>query len=273
MVHTSENPLKYNNQKKSTNHDSYKKEKYSQERKHHKVAVTGTIVIICVLIIIMFNISKLIKFEYYDIPQLSLITLSQNDTLTPLPVKKVYGQTTSNLTETMIAADNKSEQSSFDLSQFIGLAPVIVAIVGISSGIATWATHYYQKKQYKLNALIGAFEQLNDLEHRHARSKIYEIFTAWGGANRYLSELNQFSDCVELVKADFDQIGSLIKNKLVDKQVFLDVYGTTIINYWQYLRDEIEGQKNARKDQLYMKNFKWLVDEANGIVTTKPPEE
>jgi hypothetical protein len=65
---------------------------------------------------------------------------------------------------------------------------------------------------------------------------------------------------VELVKADFEQIGALVRNDLIDKKTILDAYGLVIEKYWQYLEDHINAK--AMKSPNYLTNFRSIASDA-----------
>jgi hypothetical protein len=260
----------YNKNKNVYRQATYKRDTDLLECKKNMKTITGLLLIVCMVTVMMFSPSfEMIIVRYNEYRgQLSVTVSDESNGLPSALLKIVYAQTPSRSSENTQTSHYKNKQSSYDLSQPMGLVPIITAIVGVSSGFAAWATHYYQKKQYKLNALIGAFEELNDLKHSQARRNVYTVYSLFKGASpdTYLNQLDKKRDDVELVKTDFDQIGALIKNKLVDKEVFLDVYGATILKYWDYLSREIDMQKTQRDDKLYMKNFEWIVDQAKDFV-------
>lgn len=156
-------------------------------------------------------------------------------------------------------------QSKDELSQLTGLVPIVTAIVGISSGFAVWVTHRYQKKQYKLNALMGVFDQLISKDHREAREKVYHAYKTHRNVlsdEDYFEKLedDEYKQYVEIVCSDFDQMGALIKNSLIDKSAFLDVYGNTTQTYWNILRVYVLNKRKT--SSRHTENFEWLADEA-----------
>ena len=72
---------------------------------------------------------------------------------------------------------------------------------------------------------------------------------------------------VELVKADFDQVGALVKNKLIDKCTILDTYGLTIVDCWRHLEEHIKSL--AKDNPKYMSNFKSIAEEASKHLSGK----
>jgi hypothetical protein len=56
----------------------------------------------------------------------------------------------------------------------------------------------------------------------------------------------------ETVRADFDQMGTLVQNGTIQKQGFLQAYGETTYQYWNALRDHIREERKQRKFEYYM---------------------
>ena len=52
---------------------------------------------------------------------------------------------------------------------------IITIIVVVASTSAAWVRRYYAKKGLQFNALIKAFELLNDNAHRNARIRLYRV--------------------------------------------------------------------------------------------------
>lgn len=67
---------------------------------------------------------------------------------------------------------------------------------------------------------------------------------------------------VENVRADFDVLGVLIKNKNIDKNLFLREYGLVVYRCWVCLEASIMDERQRRDVKAFMENFKWLSDEA-----------
>ena len=69
-------------------------------------------------------------------------------------------------------------------------------------------------------------------------------------------------ESAEIVKADFDEIGSLIENKSVPGKEFLKRYWLEVLKSWTVLCDEI--QKIRQIDPNYMENFGKVKRRAEG---------
>jgi hypothetical protein len=150
----------------------------------------------------------------------------------------------------------------------VGVIGSIATAVGV--GVAS-ITIYYQKKQYKLSALIEVFKLLNSSDHREARKIIYGKYK--GKADIHSSSFREalakqentdiiIQDSQAMVRADFDQMGALSKNELIPECPFLDAYWHTVLMCWKALEGDIVGQRNQRQNPAYMKNFEELKNKA-----------
>jgi hypothetical protein len=152
---------------------------------------------------------------------------------------------------------------------------IIIIIVAAASAIAAWATRHYARKGFHFNALIKAFELLNDNAHRNARIRLYTVAGVEDADKRraYLMDLGLKKDALEtivpesqnIVLADLDQLGTLVKNGLVPEKEFLDVYWNTIISSYEVLQGE-------RKTKLFV-NFEDLYKRANNYKKPDVPLE
>jgi hypothetical protein len=62
----------------------------------------------------------------------------------------------------------------------------------------------------------------------------------------------------EIVKTDFDQIGTLLKNKEIPKGEFIKIYWHDVLKCWQVLDNDIKGLRETLNDDTYMENFQYL---------------
>ena len=65
-----------------------------------------------------------------------------------------------------------------------------------------------------------------------------------------------------MVKADLDQMGALVMNKVIPKKEFLQLYWHTILLCWKALYEDIQKERNNRKNPKYMEYFEDLKKEA-----------
>jgi hypothetical protein len=124
----------------------------------------------------------------------------------------------------------------------LGLS-VIGIVISVASAIIASLSLFYNYKMNKLNSLVKAFEILNHNAHRNARIRLYRAaeipnetaknahLKALGVEDKHLRTIIKESE--NIVLADFDQMGTLAKNKLLPVDEFLNVYWNTIISSYE----------------------------------------
>jgi hypothetical protein len=65
-----------------------------------------------------------------------------------------------------------------------------------------------------------------------------------------------------MVRADFDQMGILLVNNLIPKDVFLGAYWHTVLLCWKALKQNIANERDVRANPSYMQYFQKLKVEA-----------
>jgi hypothetical protein len=133
-----------------------------------------------------------------------------------------------------------------------------IGTIGSTLGAVAIAAYsfYLGRENEKNQGLRYVFQLLDDNGHRNARRIIVNLY---GEEDEYRKEkilrLMGLKDediqrkeailkeSQEIVKADFDQIGSLIKNKEIPKNVFLKIYWYEVLKCWQVLDKDIKKFK------------------------------
>jgi hypothetical protein len=128
-----------------------------------------------------------------------------------------------------------------------------------------------QKEQYQLEVLVVIFQLLDDNAHRNARRRLINLYTddsdkqRWGtlrlmnvvkkdaGYDEHFLQSN-YLESSNIVKADFNHMGALIKSELIEKRQFLESYWIEVLKCARSLRNDL--------NESSMKNFKYLRQEA-----------
>jgi hypothetical protein len=161
----------------------------------------------------------------------------------------------------------------------------ITIMAAIGAGLVTFITYVYQKENNRHKLLIEVFKQLEDPKHRNARRRVYRLskIDRIGEAAEILADMNalkekefrmvkdnnpkceesikdiknkiraNYLESKEMVKADFEYVGVLVRNGLIPAEEFIKVYWSDITLLSGILEYEIkEMHKNNRS---YMENF------------------
>jgi hypothetical protein len=159
-----------------------------------------------------------------------------------------------------------------------------IGTIGSTLGAVIIAAYsfYIGRENEKNQGLRYVFQLLDDNGHRNARRRIVNLY---GEEDEYQKEkilrlmgLSEnairrkeaiLKESQEIVKADFDQIGSLIKNKEIPKNVFIKIYWHEVLKCWQVLDKDIKKIQSDLNDEKYMENFKHLNNLATKYVKRK----
>jgi hypothetical protein len=58
--------------------------------------------------------------------------------------------------------------------------------------------------------------------------------------------------------ADFDILGKLVHSKNIDREEFLEVYGSLAYRCWRCLEDHVTAERDQRNFPPFMTWFQWL---------------
>ena len=171
---------------------------------------------------------------------------------------------------------NDSTQLTDWLTSIGTLASVIVSL-----SIALYS-FYLTRRNEQHQALTNAFHLLNDNAHRNARRRICNLYQE-EDQSRKIKILKQMglkdedmkridaihTESKDIVKADFEQLGSLIENKAIPKKDFLRMYWHDVLKCWTVLNQEITKFRNQTKDNNHMINFEKLYNYSTPFKKTK----
>lgn len=110
-------------------------------------------------------------------------------------------------------------------------------------------TYIFERKKVRLTALVEVMRQLHDTKHREARKVVYGTISEASfdiiGINTLTvnEELNLqgLKDiCTDIVRSDFNEIGTLIHYDLLDGKIFIKEYYWMILKIWslRYTQEE-----------------------------------
>jgi hypothetical protein len=183
----------------------------------------------------------------------------------------------------MVLDNATSGQELNTLADFLVVyaAPFVVAITAITGSFVSYITYRFQKKRLRLNALTDAVRMLHDVKHREARKVIYgsanmssfEIIglnrpTAEEGAD--YGELQTI--CKDIVRSDFNEIGTLIHYGLLEKKIFIEEYYWVILKIWSFLKKEIETRRTTIGPPNYMEHLEEMRKKALEYAKKKYPK-
>lgn len=162
-------------------------------------------------------------------------------------------------------AENAADANTvgFDASNILEGILIITDIAGVAIVGLVIATVYYQKRERKFAGLIAVFKLLNGKEQRESRLKLYEAYHMYKKTNDLgLFQSEIYREYVERTIDDMDEIGSLVRNGLVSKDLFFDVFWNTTIRCWNASKEVVDYRRSSRQFPHYVINFERLAKEA-----------
>lgn len=150
-----------------------------------------------------------------------------------------------------------------------------ITAVGVPAAIGFSAyTIKRAKNSEKHQRLTHIFTMLDDNAHRNARRRIYnhynedaherkqKVLLEMGSKKEDLDRVNAIHrESMEIVKADFNQIGYMVENDAILKNDFLKIYWYEVLKSWYVLYwPDINKTRSDLKDDNYMYGFERLKD-------------
>jgi hypothetical protein len=150
----------------------------------------------------------------------------------------------------------------FNLTEVLTSKEAITSIIATAALAVSIITYIFEKKRFRLSALMQAFRLLNDIQHKEARRVVfgdatnasYEILGLEN--NKSLDELMRRS--LNIVRSDFNEIATLILHDIIDSNLFVEEYWWIILKVWQKVEPKITERRNSVGPSDYMKNFEVL---------------
>jgi hypothetical protein len=148
----------------------------------------------------------------------------------------------------------------------IGIATVYVNIlVVISMKNQNDIAKEYHEKGYKRDGLMQAFRILSGSDQRNERSRVLELYDDF----RLNNDVNVYEAAEEdkriseKVRADFDTIGTLLKNEALPPQEYLEAFWNITLRCFISLKPLIDHRREERDYANYSMHFQELAKAAS----------
>ena len=149
-------------------------------------------------------------------------------------------------------------------------ATIIIAIIATAAAIAavavSYITHSFEKKKFRLSALMEVFRLLNDIKHKEARKVLYGDATTASYEILGLENNKSFDALMEMsetiVRSDLNEIATLIEHDIIDCKIFVEEYSWIILKVWYKIEPKIIKRRHNIGPSDYMKNFEQLKTKA-----------
>jgi hypothetical protein len=166
---------------------------------------------------------------------------------------------------TISVTENAADANTvgFDASDILEGILIIADIGGVAIVGLVIVTVYYQKRERKFDGMMEIFKLLNGKEQRESRLKLFEAYHMYKKTKDLgIFQTEIYREYVERTIHDMDEIGSLVRNGLVSKDLFFDVFWNTTIRCWNASKEFIGYRRSSRHFPHYMINFETLAKEA-----------
>jgi hypothetical protein len=151
----------------------------------------------------------------------------------------------------------------FDTSDILEGILIITDIAGVAIVGLVIVTVYYQKRERKFDGMMEVFKLLNGTEQRESRLKLFEAYHMYKKTKDLgIFQTEIYREYVERTIHDMDEIGSLVRNGLVSKGLFFDVFWNITVRCWNASKEFIGYRRSSRQFPHYMLNFETLAKEA-----------
>jgi hypothetical protein len=120
--------------------------------------------------------------------------------------------------------------SGFDTSDILEGILIIADIAGVAIVGLVIVTVYYQKRERKFDGMMEVFKLLDGNEQRESRLKPFEAYHMYKKTKDLgIFQTEIYREYVERTIHDMDEIGSFVKNGIVSKGLFFDVFWNTTV--------------------------------------------
>ncbi len=127
-----------------------------------------------------------------------------------------------------------------------------------------------QERLNLMTAMLEVFKLLNDERHRNARREVFRQKVLNTSKEALPAD---YEDNAAMVRADFDQIGALVKSGVVPKELFMQSYADTTLRVWMALKDNLMEEREKRNQPAFEELFEWLYEEAQKWWDAQHPNE
>jgi hypothetical protein len=164
---------------------------------------------------------------------------------------------------TISITENAVNTVGFDTSDILEGILIIADIGGVAIVGLVIVTVYYQKRERKFDGMMEVFKLLNGTEQRESRLKLFEAYHMYKKTKDLgIFQTEIYRTYVERTIHDMDEIGSFVRNGLVSKGLFFDVFWNITVRCWNASKEFIGYSRSSRQFPHYMINFETLAKEA-----------
>jgi hypothetical protein len=165
------------------------------------------------------------------------------------------------------------------------LASVLTACIVAATAIAAMVQLRHLRAGNQINAMLAIGEELSSPQFTDAQAIIRQKLPAvvddpkWraynaeldrGGAPDVIPEYEEIRRAVSFVCNAYEELGILVKQGIVDADLFLDRYSWVISSQWKRIKSALVDAREATGQQAVWENFEYLAVLSEDWIQTRP---
>lgn len=154
------------------------------------------------------------------------------------------------------------------------LASLLTVAIIAATAIAAMVQLRHLRAGNQINAMLAIGEELSSRAVTDARSivrhklprveddpkfRAYNAEAERGESHELIPEYEEIRDAVTLLGNSYEELGILVKQGIVDRDIFLDRYSWVIVGLWRRLEKAIADAREATGQLAIYENFEYLV--------------
>jgi hypothetical protein len=165
------------------------------------------------------------------------------------------------------------------------LASLLTVCIIAATAIAAMIQLRHLRAGNQITAMLAIGEELNSKTFRDANSLLRHRFDALiddpkfraynaeadrGASHDLVPEYEAVRDAATTVGNSFEELGILVKQGIVDKDIFLDRYSWVIVRAWNRLEKAVADSRKATGMAALWENFEYLAVIAEDWIRERP---
>jgi hypothetical protein len=165
------------------------------------------------------------------------------------------------------------------------LASLLTVCIIAATAIAAMVQLRHLRAGNQITAMLAIGEELSSKTFRDANSLLRHKFDALiddpkfraynaeadrGASHDLIPEYEEVRDAATLVGNSFEELGILVKQGIVDKDIFLDRYSWVIVRAWSRLDKAVADSRTATGQAMLWENFEYLAAISEDWIRERP---
>ena len=153
------------------------------------------------------------------------------------------------------------------------LASLLTVCIIAATAIAAMVQLRHLRAGNQINAMLAIGQELSSksitdamtmLRHRlpamddDPRFRAYNAAADRGQGQEVIPEYEDLRQAASLIGNAYEELGILVKQGIVDKDIFLDRYSWVILRYWKLMEKALVDARQATGQQAVWENFEYL---------------